>query len=174
LLSAGTSRLPATIAQTGSMIEIRAISLAQTLDLRDALLSPGHPGRPVVWPYDDDAAVHYGAFGSATRELVGCVSICPGSMDGSDPTTSYRLHSMAVQVEWQGMGIGRQMLEHVAAEVSARNAELMFATARSSALGFYLRCGMTPGGFMTVEQTGFRFQYVSLDRDGIRELAKIT
>jgi GNAT superfamily N-acetyltransferase len=155
-------------------MEIREVSLEQTLDLRDAILSPGHPGRPVVWPYDDDAAVHYGAFAPVTSERVGCVSVCPGSMDGSDPASSYRFHSMAVATQWQGMGIGRELLVHLAVQLSGRQAELMFATARSSALGFYLRCGMAPGGFMTVKETGYRFQYVSLDREGIRSLAGST
>jgi hypothetical protein len=49
-------------------------------------------------------------------------------------------------------------------------AELLFATVRKTALGFYVHCGMQPGGMVTVEEIGFEVRYVMLDREGLRRL----
>lgn len=150
------------------MISLGLVPLEATLELRDRMLSPGHPGRPVIWPYDDEQATHLGAF--ADGELIGCISYCPGVMPDYAPEGAWRFHSMAVEGSWQGQGIGRLMLEHITGELYKAKAQLLFATARDSALGFYLRVGMRPAGLFTVSETGFKVRYVVLVTDGMRRL----
>jgi GNAT superfamily N-acetyltransferase len=74
---------------------------------------------------------------------------------------------MAVDAARQGQGVGRLMLRHITAEMYEAGAELMFATARESALGFYLRCGLRAKESVIVEQTGFAVRYVVLTRDAM-------
>src|SRR3954453_5317289 len=114
------------------------------------MLTPGHPGRPVIWPYDDDRAEHYGLV--AGGRLVGCLSLCPGALPGFPAERAYRFHSMAVEQAEQGRGLGRRLLAEVAQILVGRDADLLFGTARPSALGFYRRCGFVVGGAYQVEQ----------------------
>lgn len=152
------------------MIEVRTVALEQICDLRDRILSPGHPGRPVIWPYDDEASWHYGAF--QEMELLGCMSACPGSLKGSDLSTSFRFHSMAVEADWQRRGIGRTMLGRLARDLLPSRAQLVWGTARETAVEFYDRCGFSRGDFVAVEETGFEVQYVTVDRLGLEQLAR--
>jgi GNAT superfamily N-acetyltransferase len=158
----------AEVAQTSRVIRMCLVPLEGTLELRDRMLSPGHPGRPVIWPYDDEQATHWGAFDD--DHVIGCVSCCPGSIPGFPAAHAYRFHSMAVDAPRQGQGVGRLMLKHIAQELHGAGAELLFATARDSALGFYLRCGMQPGGTFTVAETGFNVRYVTLGREAMTRL----
>src|SRR4051812_37658109 len=53
---------------------LRQVDLEALLELRERVLTPGHPGRPVIWPYDQ-LGTHYGMF--VNDQLIGCVSITP-------------------------------------------------------------------------------------------------
>ena len=63
------------------------VRLDLLLDLRRRALTPGHPGRPVVWPHDA-AAPHYGIFDG--DRLVGAASLTAQPMPDHPPT---RRHS---------------------------------------------------------------------------------
>src|SRR5687767_11384368 len=39
---------------------VREVELDTLLALRDRALTPGHPGRPIIWPYDNESATHFG------------------------------------------------------------------------------------------------------------------
>ena len=140
------------------MAVLREVELDTLLELRERVLTPGHPGRPVVWPYDNDSAAHYGMFDDAL--LVGCVSLTPQQMPLRPAAQPYHLHSMAVEPAHQGKGMGRLILAMVLEPVRARGADLIWATARPSAVGFYQRCGFEVGGEMTIQPTSARMRYV--------------
>jgi GNAT superfamily N-acetyltransferase len=137
---------------------LREVELEALLELRERVLTPGHPGRLVVWPYDDDSAAHYGMFVDAL--LVGCVSLTPQQMPHRPAVQPYHLHSMAVEPAYQGNGLGRLMLAMVLEPARARGADLIWATARPPAVGFYQRCGFEAGEEMTIQPTGARMRYV--------------
>ena len=140
------------------MAVLREVELDELLELRKRVLTPGHPGRPVVWPYDNDSAAHYGMFVDAL--LVGCVSLTPQQMPLRPAAQPSHLHSMAVEPAYQGRGLGRLMLAMVLELIRARGADLIWATARPSAIGFYQRCGFEVGEEMTIQPTGARMWYV--------------
>jgi GNAT superfamily N-acetyltransferase len=152
-------------------IELRPAALADLVELRDRTLSAGHPGRPVVWPYDTaPGAAHHGAY--ADGVLVGCVSTDPTPLEDSDPATSVRFHSMGVDPAWQGQGVGAAVLRALAGVLVDQGTTLLWATARESALGFYRRMGLTVSDReFVVPETGFRLSVISLDAAGLTTLA---
>jgi hypothetical protein len=52
------------------------------------------------------------------------------------------------------------MLAMVLEPVRARGGDLIWATARPSAVGFYQRCGFDVGEEMIIQPTGARMRYV--------------
>jgi len=141
---------------------VREVQLETLLGLRERVLTPGHPGRPVIWPYDNELAAHYGMF--IDDQLVGCASMTPQEMPERAAQTPYHLHSMAVEPAYQGAGLGRELLAAVLETVGTRGADLIWATARPSAVGFYRRCGFAAGEVMRVQPTNVRMRYVWFTR----------
>ena len=112
----------------------------------------------MIWPYDNDSAAHYGIFVGAL--LVGCVSITPQEMPLRPAARPHHLHSMAVEPTYQGMGLGRHMMARVLRHVGALGGDLIWATARPSAVGFYQRCGFEVGEELSIQPTSATMQYV--------------
>jgi ribosomal protein S18 acetylase RimI-like enzyme len=137
---------------------LREVALETLLELRERVLTPGHPGRPIIWPYDNELATHYGVF--LDDQLIGCVSITPQEMPGRSAARPYHLHSMAVEPGYQRSGVGRRMLATVLHQIRSRGADLVWATARPSAVEFYQRCGFEIGGAMIIQPTGATMHYV--------------
>jgi GNAT superfamily N-acetyltransferase len=102
------------------------------------------PSAPLVpSAYDaDPATVHIGAFVDGVA--VGCASVFPAAYD--DEPAAWRLRGMAVSPDYQGKGVGRQVLEAAIAVAAAAGAPLIWANARTSALGFYQLLGWRPVG----------------------------
>lgn len=144
-------------------LSFRQVDLGALLELRDRVLTPGHPGRPVTWSYDT-SATHYGMF--VDDQLIGCVSTThqetPKGLPALPVVKPYHLHSMAVEPDSQGRGVGRAMLVEVTAAVAAEGGDLIWATARPSAVRFYKRCGFEAGDETRVAPTQALMQYVWL------------
>lgn len=141
------------------MALIRRVELADLLELRERVLTPGHPGRLVVWPYDV-MAIHYAMF--IDEALVGCASVTRQEMPDRTAHRAHHLHSMAMEPDYQHQGLGRQMLQLLAEEVRETDADLLWATARPSAVAFYRRCGFEVGSAVRVKPTNALMYYVWL------------
>ena len=139
------------------MLVVHRVRMEEVLGLRERALTPGHPGRPVVWPYDA-AAEHFGMFEG--DRLVGCVSVTAEPMPGRAARCPYHLHSMAVEEDRRGGGLGRFMLDWLLEELAAVGCDLVWATARLSAGGFYRRNGFESGAEFAMPPTGARTRYV--------------
>ena len=91
--------------------------------------------------------------------LVGCATVFPDAWlpDGESPEPrephAWRLRGMAVDPSRQGAGIGRLVLVAALDAAAAAGAPMMWANARSSALGFYESQGWTVVGeeFITAD-----------------------
>jgi len=59
---------------------------------------------------------------------------------------SWRLRGMAVDPQRQGTGVGAQVLQAAVAAAREAGAPLMWANARTTALGFYQRYGWSVAG----------------------------
>ena len=137
---------------------VERVALEALLELRERVLTPGHPGRPVIWPSDNDEAVHYGIF--VGDRLVGCASVTPEAMPGRPAACPFRLHSMAMEPDGQGQGLGRALLRKIIDEVILDEGDLIWATARPSAVSFYRRCGFQAGEVFKIAPTNAPMQYV--------------
>lgn len=148
------------MADNADVTDVREVQLEALLELRKRVLTPGHPDRPVIWPYDNEVAVHYGMF--VDDQLIGCVSITPQEMPIQSAATPFHLHSMAVEPTHQRAGVGRRLLTCVVGQVRERGGDMIWATARPSAVEFYRRCGFEAGDEMRVEPTNAAMRYVWL------------
>lgn len=118
---------------------VRRARVEEIRPLRHAVLRPGYPPQASIYP-EDEEAVHVGAWDGT--ELVGCATVFPEAWPGPpEEPQAWRLRGMAVVETRQGTGAGRQVLEAAVAAAWEAGAPLLWANARSSALGFYLRAG---------------------------------
>ena len=121
---------------------IRRAKVAEIFPLRHAVLRPGRPVTYSVYS-EDDGAVHVGAWDDDV--LVGCATVFPEPWPGNElmdaVADAWRLRGMAVDPSTQGSGVGRRVLEEGAAAAREGGASVLWANARTSALGFYQRMG---------------------------------
>lgn len=85
----------------------------------------------------DEAATHYGYF--IDDKLVCVASIF---IDG----TSARLRKFATLPEYQGQGIGTQVIQQALKDLETKAVNHFWCDARESAAGFYEKFGMRPQG----------------------------
>jgi GNAT superfamily N-acetyltransferase len=131
--------------------------------LRRAVLRTGDAAAMVDWP--EDAAP--GAFHLAVREkatLVAVASFAPVATPLRPAARAWQLRGMAVEPARQGHGLGAALLDAALEHLRAVGAEVLWANARDSALGFYVGHGMTVEGDGFVQpDTGLPHHVVLLD-----------
>ena len=143
---------------------VRRAEVAEILPLRRAVLRPGYPD--AASDYAEDAqAVHVGAWDDAL--LVGCATVFADPWPGPPPEpTAWRLRGMAVEPGRQGTGVGALVLAEGVAAARAAGAPMMWANARSTALGFYERLGWRVAGEeFHASDTGLPHYPIVLDLD---------
>jgi len=121
---------------------VRRAAAEEIFPLRHAVLRPGRPVSYSVYS-EDEGAVHVGAWDDDM--LVGCATVFPQAWPGSDQAPAephaWRLRGMAVDPSQQGTGVGRLVLAQGVVAARDGGAPLLWANARTSALGFYERMG---------------------------------
>jgi GNAT superfamily N-acetyltransferase len=126
---------------------IEQIEGRETHDLRRRVLRDGRPDAEVVWAEDDWP----GAFHLAVRPAPGEVPVAVATLF-PDPTPlrpgreAWHLRGMAVEPGLQGQGHGRELIAAARHALVERGAEVLWANARDSALGFYQRLGFSVSG----------------------------
>lgn len=125
-------------------VVVRRADVAEIMPLRHAVLRPGYP--PEASRYAEDGhAVHLSGWQGET--LLACATVFPDPWPGPPPSPgAWRLRGMAVAPDRQGTGVGAQVLQAAVAAAREAGAPLMWANARSTALGFYLRYGWQVAG----------------------------
>ncbi|MFM7322775.1 MAG: thiamine diphosphokinase, partial [Armatimonadota bacterium] len=114
------------------------------VDLRWHVLRPGRPRSTAHLPGDDaPGTVHYVALDGDER-VVGCATVLYGD--------AAQLRGMAVDVHWQGKGVGAEIVRAVMEHCRGKR---LWCNARLSAAGFYRRCGfMEEGDVFEIEGIG--------------------
>ena len=118
------------------------IAWAQTLDLRQHVL--GWTADPV--PGDENAETMHLAVLDAQHTPLGVVSACPHPCPERPGAAATYLWGMAVAENRQGQGIGSRLLSELARRSVAAERTVLWADARSSAVGFYVAAGATVVG----------------------------
>jgi ribosomal protein S18 acetylase RimI-like enzyme len=127
-------------------IQIHTITAAETIDLRHRVMWPDHPKENVI--IDDDAtATHFGAI--LQGKIIGVASFFP---DG----TSYRLRKLAVDQEFQRMGVASAILTTATAELRKLGCTQIWCDARKYASAFYQRNGFELGA-QTFQKNGMDY-----------------
>lgn len=121
--------------QTTKLI-IGQIDWQQTIAVRHQVLWPSRP--PEFSKVENDAdGLHFGAF--VANELVCVASVF---IDGN----SARLRKYATLAEYQGQGLGTEVLQTIFTYLQQAQVKHFWCDARESAIGFYQRFGMQVEG----------------------------
>jgi GNAT superfamily N-acetyltransferase len=114
------------------MIEIKAISAAETWQLRHKVMWPNKPLEFVILP-EDEAGIHYGLF--EKERLVSVISLFRSGSEG-------QFRKFATDKDFQGKGYGSKLLNHLIQEAKLLNINYLFCSARTTAITFYEKFGM--------------------------------
>ena len=111
---------------------IRAITAAETRPLRHRVLRPTQAAESTLYPGDDQASVHLGAFEG--DRLVGVASLYAEPRTGA--AGGWRLRGMATAPEVRGRGLAASV-SHAAGQGGGE----LWCNARLAAVGFYAARG---------------------------------
>ncbi|WP_261817806.1 GNAT family N-acetyltransferase [Vibrio gallicus] len=118
------------------LVAIEQICWQQTIGLRHHVLWP-HKSPEFCHVPEDEQGMHFGVFIDARL-------VCVASLfwDGR----AIRLRKFATDSDYQGQGIGSQLLNHMLKFASENGAKSFWCDGRESALSFYSRFGLQPEG----------------------------
>lgn len=131
----------------GAGVTLRVVELLaeQTHDLRRRVLRSGTPSSDVSFPEDGwPGTVHLGAL--VGDSVVGTSTWITSAWADAPERAAVQLRGMATEPALQGHGIGAVLVQAGLDRAAAAGAELAWANARDSALGFYERTGWTVVG----------------------------
>ncbi len=134
---------------THPTLQIHRVHVERIIDLRHRVLRNGLPRRMAFFESDDApttvhlAAIHVGAMHPASPErdaIVGCATVLVNFWDGRP---ACQLRGMAVDPAYERSGIGRKLLEEVEKVAAGNGVKILWANARTTAIGFYKKLGWT-------------------------------
>ena len=124
---------------TFSQIEHGSEQYQQELALRDEVLR-----RPLGLKISDDDLSrephqwHFGLF--KEESIIACVIAVPRS------DTEAQIRQMAVSADFQGMGLGRKIMQQVEEALQKKGTSRLFLHARVPVIDFYRKLGYSPSG----------------------------
>jgi thiamine transport system ATP-binding protein len=122
-----------------TLVELTA---TDTHHLRRSVLRVGTPTQEVTFAEDAQPTTwHLGLRDPKTADLVAVSTWLPREHQSAPGRPGVQLRGMAVAAQFQGSGLGRRLLEAGSELARQRGAEVLWARARDSALGFYERAG---------------------------------
>ena len=125
--------------------EVVALTLEDIMPLRVKVLRKGTPVTHCNYPEDTyEDVIHLGVKNENT--VVGTSSWFRKECPDRVGEAALQLKGMAVDDSLQGSGIGVKIIAAGLALATERGVSIVWARARDSALGFYVRCGFTEIG----------------------------
>lgn len=133
---------------------VQQLTIDDIMALRVRVLRQGTPATRANYPEDNyPDVVHFGIVEdeSVIATSTWFIKECPEAPG----VVAVQLKGMAVENSLQSGGYGAQLIQAGIALATERNAEIVWARARDSALGFYEKCGFhTVGDGFIDEPTG--------------------
>lgn len=121
---------------------VTEVAWGQTRGLRQQVL--GWTGDPV--PGDESIeTVHLAVLDAQDRPMA-IVSACPHPCPDRPGAAATYLWAMAVAESWRGRGVGSRLVSELARRSIAAGRTVLWADARSDAVGFYVARGATVVG----------------------------
>lgn len=115
------------------------------IPLRQKVLRPGRPIETCYFP-EDHAESAFHAVGILDSKVVAIASFHKESFAIFPCQNPYRLRGMAVDDQWQNLGLGEQLLNFCFQELQRRKCDLLWCNAREKAFSFYTRVGFISHG----------------------------
>lgn len=128
--------------------------------LRHRVLRPHQQLSEMRYDGDEaDTTLHLGAFNevnaSQQDEPVGVVTLAPAPMPSQPRPGDWRLRGMAVDPAYQGLGVGRMLVQQCIDSVRTERGQRLWCNARVTAMGFYEKLGfVTHGEPFEIEHIG--------------------
>lgn len=123
------------------MIQVKEISLQETYPIRLTVLRPNKTLADCVFAHDEDRSTfHLGVF--VEDKLVCTGSFYMQKHPYFKDEDQCQLRGMATLPEYQGKGMGKRLIQKALELLFARNLELFWCNARSTAIGFYQGQGL--------------------------------
>lgn len=117
----------------------RFIKASQVLALRSLVLREGKPHNECVFPGDNDPDAFHLGF-EKNGELICVASFHVQDREGF-AGKAYQLRGMATHPDWQGKGIGNQLVNFAIVYLRGRGVNYLWCNARQKAYRFYLSLG---------------------------------
>lgn len=125
--------------------EVRPVALDTVKPLRVEVLRRGTPVDHCDYPEDSlPDAVHLAI--ERDGEIVATSTWFTKACPEHPGIPSVQLKGMAVRESLQGEGLGARLIDAGIQLAAERNATIVWARARDSALGFYAKCGFSVSG----------------------------
>jgi len=119
---------------------VNEVKASETLVLRQAVLRPGFKVEACYFPGDEDKSTHH-LGGFINDNLSGVVSIYKRSNEDVTHGVGYQIRAMATCESIRGKGVGLKLLVAAEQMIGHLKADYIWANARSSAIGFYVKAG---------------------------------
>lgn len=124
--------------QIATNIQLKEIDTTATYTVRHPVLRNGLPIESCAFDFDDaPSTMHLGAF--ENDRLIGVLTLI-------FKTQSVQLRGMAVLEQFQGQGVGKQLIVHAENYVKRQNIQTIWMNARRIAVPFYKACGYKKQG----------------------------
>jgi GNAT superfamily N-acetyltransferase len=124
---------------------VQQLTIDDIMSLRVQVLRQGTPATHAHYPEDEyPDVVHFGIkqAGDVIATSTWFLEECPEAPG----LVAMQLKGMAVDTSLQTAGFGAQLIAAGVALAADRNAEIVWARARDSAIGFYEKCGFSIAG----------------------------
>lgn len=120
---------------------VKEIPSNATLVLRNDILRPGKDISECVFEGDDaPSTTHLGAM-DEENNIVGVVSVYRNGNPAIGDKHAYQIRGMATSPAWRRQGVGCMLLNAAERYAKSQGSALIWANARSSAIGFYTQSG---------------------------------
>ena len=117
-------------------MEIKKISSVETYPIRHEVLRKEKPIETCKFKGDDDEnTIHFGLF--LEDKLVGIISIFKEKNNLFSELKQFQIRGMAVLEEFQGKGLGAELVKEAKNHCVNLNADLIWFNAREKAVPFY-------------------------------------
>lgn len=121
-------------------MKIHKIQASDTLVLRKKILRPNFSLKACNFPGDSDSSTfHLGCI--LNNDLCGIVSIYKRSNEHLHLGSGFQIRAMATCENVRGKGIGLKLLREAENIAFNLDADYIWANARSTAIGFYIKAG---------------------------------